>query len=133
MLALLSYPSSFYPRSERDIYDYSKTFCDSVDLATMLFPVPLWVSSDCTEPRSVSTSSSNSFNDVPNVVAIKAEAVILGGRLHAGLESFGGAGGRHHAHHRAAIPLAALVPMQVIATSNTSTTPRAADDAVAGT
>ncbi len=41
-LALLGYPPSFYPSSEDDIYAYTQRFCDAVDIAVMLFPVPLW-------------------------------------------------------------------------------------------
>ena len=41
-LVLLAYPPTFYPASADDIYRYTKTFCDSTNLAVMLFPVPLW-------------------------------------------------------------------------------------------
>ena len=119
-LALLAYPPSFYPRTEREIYDYSKAFCDAVDLATMLFPVPLW-GFERLHAASISVDVLERLvDDVPNVVAIKAE---------------GGAPsvvGFAHVWHRLAdrivvsmpiiehaISLATLVPLQVVATSNT--------------
>jgi 4-hydroxy-tetrahydrodipicolinate synthase len=119
-LALLSYPPSFYPRTEQDIYDYTKTFCDSVDLGVLLFPVPLW-GFERIHPASISVECLERLvDDVPNVVGVKAE----GG--HPSVAGF------VHVFHRLssrvlvttpildqAIPLAALVPMQVMATSNT--------------
>jgi hypothetical protein len=72
-LALLAYPPSFYPGSERDIYDYSKAFCDGTSIATMLFPVPLW-GFERLHPASISVDTLEQLvDDVPNVVAIKAE------------------------------------------------------------
>lgn len=119
-MALLSYPSSFYPGSERDIYDYSKTFCDSVDLATMLFPVPLWGFERLHGAAIGVDILEQLVNDVPNVVAIKAE----GG--HPSVAGFTQVWNRLAERVvvtmpiiEQAIPLAALVPMQVIATSNT--------------
>jgi 4-hydroxy-tetrahydrodipicolinate synthase len=119
-LVLLSYPPSFYPRSEQDIYDYSKTFCDGTDLATMLFPVPLW-GFERLHPASISVDTLEQLVDhVPNVVAIKAEG---------GAPSVAGFA---HVWNRLAnrvvvsmpiiehaISLATLVPLQVVATSNT--------------
>jgi len=119
-MALLGYPPSFYPRSEQDIYDYSKAFCDAADLATMLFPVPLW-GFERLHPASISLEVLERLvTDVPNVVAIKAEG---------GAPSVAGFA---HVWHRLAdrvvvsmpiiehaIALATLVPLQVVATSNT--------------
>jgi 4-hydroxy-tetrahydrodipicolinate synthase len=119
-LALLSYPPSFYPRSEQDIYDYSKAFCDGTDLATMLFPVPLW-GFERLHPASISVDVLEQLvDDVPTVVAIKAEGGApsvagfahvwnrLGDRIVVSMPII------EHA-----ISLASLVPLQVIATSNT--------------
>lgn len=136
-LVLLSYPPSFYPSSERDIYDYSKAFCDAVDLGVMIFPMPLW-GFERLHAASISVEVLESLvDDVPNVVAIKAE----GG--HPSVAGFA------HVWNRLsdrvvvsmpiiqqAIPLAALVPMQTIATSNTeylgSAAPEMLDLAVNG-
>jgi 4-hydroxy-tetrahydrodipicolinate synthase len=119
-LALLSYPPSFYPRTQRDIYEYSKSFCDAVDLGTMLFPVPLWGFEHLHEASISVAILEELVTDARNVVAIKAE----GG--HPSVAGFA------HVWNRLAdrvvvsmpiiqqaIPLATLVPMQVIATSNT--------------
>lgn len=119
-LVLLAYPPSFYPQSEQDIYDYSKTFCDGVNLATMLFPVPLW-GFERLHPAGISLDTLERLvDDVPNVVAIKAEGGApsvtgfahvwnrLGGRIVVSMPII------EHA-----ISLATMVPLQVIATSNT--------------
>lgn len=119
-LVLLSYPPSFYPASEKDIYDYSKAFCDSTDLGVMVFPMPLW-GFERLHAASISIEVLESLvEDVSNVVAIKAEG------------GFPSIAGFAHVWNRLsdrvlvsmpiiqnAIPLASLVPMQVIATSNT--------------
>lgn len=119
-LVLLSYPPAFYPGSEQDVYDYSRAFCDGIDLATMLFPVPLW-GFERLHPASISVDTLERLvDDVPNVVAIKAEG---------GAPSVAGFA---HVWHRLAnrivvsmpiiehaISLATMVPLQVIATSNT--------------
>jgi len=119
-LILLSYPPSFYPLSEREIYDYSKTFCEGVDLGVMLFPVPLW-GFERLHGGSISVDVLEQLvDDVGNVVAIKAE----GG--HPSIAGF--AQVWHRLADRVvismpiiqqAIPLASFVPLQVIATSNT--------------
>ena len=41
-LVLLCYPVNFYAETSQDIYDYTKAFCDSTNLAVMLFQVPHW-------------------------------------------------------------------------------------------
>jgi 4-hydroxy-tetrahydrodipicolinate synthase len=119
-LTLLAYPPSFYPRSQRDIYDYSKAFCDATNLATMLFPVPLW-GFERLHAAAISVDILEELvDDVPTVVAIKAE----GG--HPSVAGFVQVWNRladrvvismpiiEHA-----IALAGLVSLQVIATSNT--------------
>lgn len=119
-LALLGYPPSFYPKSEKDIYEYTKAFCDGVELATMLFPVPLW-GFERLHPASLSIDLLDVLiEELSNVVAVKAE----GG--HPSVAGFAHAWSRladrvivtmpiiEHA-----IALATFVPLQVIATSNT--------------
>ena len=36
-LVLLAYPANFYARTSQDIYDYTKAFCDQVDIGVILF------------------------------------------------------------------------------------------------
>lgn len=118
-LALLSYPPTFYPETEQDLYAYTKAFCDSVPLGVILFPVPLWgferihgasLSPDLVEQL---------VDECPTVVAVKAEG------------GFPSIAGFTHLYRRLAdrvivempiesmaIPLATLVPIQCIATSN---------------
>ena len=35
-LVLLAYPANFYARTSQDIYDYTKAFCDQVDIGVIL-------------------------------------------------------------------------------------------------
>ncbi len=119
-LVLLAYPPSFYPQSQQDIYDYTKAFCDASNLGTILFPVPLW-GFERTHPASISVDTLEQLvDDCPTVVSIKAEG---------GAPSVAGFA---HVWTRLAdrivvsmpiiehaISLASMVPLQVIATSNT--------------
>ncbi len=119
-LTLLSYPPNFWPTSEEDIYQYTRTFCDNVDMAVMLFPVPLW-GFERIHPASMSIDLLRRLvDDCPTIVAIKAEG---------GYPSLGGFFEVwNNLHDRVvvtmplethAIPLATILPLQVIATSNT--------------
>lgn len=72
-VALLSYPAQFWPTSEQEIYDYTKAFCDAVDMAVMLFAIPLW-GFERVHPAGMQVSLVRRMIDtIPNVVAIKAE------------------------------------------------------------
>ncbi|MBF0674753.1 dihydrodipicolinate synthase family protein [Pseudomonas sp.] len=72
-IALLSYPSNFWPTSEQDIYDYTKEFCDATDLAVMLFAIPLW-GFERVHPQGMSPELIRRLIDeCPNVVSLKAE------------------------------------------------------------
>jgi len=72
-LVLLSYPANFYPESDEDIYAYSKAFCDSTNLAVMLFPVPLW-GFERIHPADIQVALIRRLlDDCRNIVAIKAE------------------------------------------------------------
>ena len=72
-IVLLSYPSQFWPTTEREIYDYTKAFCDATDLAVMLFPIPLW-GFERVHPAGMSVELIRQLLDTcPNIVAIKAE------------------------------------------------------------
>lgn len=72
-IVLLSYPSTFWPTTEKEIYDYTKTFCDATDLAVMLFPIPLW-GFERVHPAGMSIALIEKLIDeCPNIVAVKAE------------------------------------------------------------
>lgn len=117
---LLAYPPSFYPSSLRDVYDYTAGFCDAVDLAVMLFPVPLWGFERFHAASIPIDMLVEMVDDLPTVTMIKAEG---------GMPSIGGfVEVWNRLHERVvvtmpleaqAIPLAGLVPLQLIGTSNT--------------
>ncbi len=118
-LALLSYPPNFYPRSEADIEAYTREFCDAVDMAVMLFPVPLW-GFERIHPASLSVDLMERLVDTcPTVVAVKAE----GG--HPAIGGFVEAWRRLNDRvvvsepiESVAMALAQLVPLQFSGTSN---------------
>jgi 4-hydroxy-tetrahydrodipicolinate synthase len=72
-LVLLTYPPSFYPTSEQDIYDYTKSICDATDLGILLFPVPTWGFSRIHPAQLSANLLRRLIDDCPNIVAIKAE------------------------------------------------------------
>jgi len=119
-LALLSYPPQFWPTSEKDIYDYTKAFCDATQLGVMLFPIPLW-GFERIHPAGMSVALVRRLlEDIPNIVAIKAEQ---GFPLFAGVAEMW-----HHFNERViiscpiegdTIPLMRFVPLQFSGTSNT--------------
>jgi 4-hydroxy-tetrahydrodipicolinate synthase len=119
-LALLSYPPSFYPRSLQEIYGYTKDFCDATDLGVILFPMTHWGFERLHSASLPVEMLADLVDAAPNVVAVKAEG------------GFPSVAGFAHAWHRLAdrvlitmpiiqeaIALSALVPLRVIATSNT--------------
>ena len=119
-LVLLSYPSTFWPTSEQDIYDYTKAFCDATDLGVMLFPIPTW-GFERVHPAGMSLELVRRLlKDCPNIVAIKSEQ---GFPLPAGIcEMY------HHFRQDVviscpiesdAIPLMSLMDLQFSGTSNT--------------
>lgn len=72
-IVLLSYPTQFWPSSEQEIYDYTKSFCDSTGLAVMLFAIPTW-GFERVHPAGMSASLVRRLlDDCPNIVAIKSE------------------------------------------------------------
>jgi 4-hydroxy-tetrahydrodipicolinate synthase len=119
-MVLLSYPPSFYPTSLRQVYDYTEAFCRQTDLAVMLFPVPLW-GFERLHPASIPIEMLAEMVDtIPNVAAIKAE-----GGMPA-IAGFTEAWNRLSDRvvvtmplEQQAIPLATILPLQLIATSNT--------------
>lgn len=119
-MALLSYPPGFYPRSLREVYDYTEAFCAGTDMAVLLFPVPLW-GFERLHPASIPIEMLTEMVDqIPNVAAIKAEGGmpaiagftqawnVLGDRVIVTMPL-----------EQQAIPLATILPLQLIATSNT--------------
>jgi len=118
-LALLAYPPSFYPSSEDDIYAFTQQFCDAVDIAVMLFPVPLW-GFERLHPASLSVKVMERLvDDCPNIVAVKAE----GGHPGIGgfVETWQSLTERvvvSEPLEWVAMPLAMLVPLQFSGTSN---------------
>jgi 4-hydroxy-tetrahydrodipicolinate synthase len=119
-MVLLSYPPAFYPRSLRDIYDYTAAFCAETDMAVLLFPVPLW-GFERLHPASIPIEMLTEMVDhIPNVAAIKAEG---GMPAIAGFtEAWNTLGDRVIVTmplEQQAIPLATILPLQLIATSNT--------------
>lgn len=80
---LLGYPANFYPAAQREIYDYTRAFCDRIDLGVMLFPVPLW-NFGRLHPADIDPDILEELvADVANIIAIKAEGAMptIGGLL----------------------------------------------------
>jgi len=69
---LLSYPPTFYPRNDQDIYDFTAATLAEVGLATILFPVHQW-NFDRVHPACFSIDLADRLADLPNAVAIKCE------------------------------------------------------------
>ncbi|MGH7906283.1 MAG: dihydrodipicolinate synthase family protein [Candidatus Binataceae bacterium] len=118
-LILLSYPPCFFPETGEEIYDYTKAFCDAANLGVILFPVPLW-GFERIHPAGIPPAIiARMVENIPNIVCIKAEG---------GMPAIGGFTECWHAFHdklvvtfpieSEALPLATLVPMQFIGTSN---------------
>lgn len=69
---LLTYPPTFYPESEQDIYDYTATVLDGTHLASVLFAVHQW-NFEHIHPATLSTPLIRRLADFPNAVAMKCE------------------------------------------------------------
>ncbi len=118
-IALLSYPANFYATTEKEIYDYTKAFCDATNLGVIVFPVPLW-GFERVHPSGMSLDLLRKMvRDIPNVVCIKAEG---------GMPTIGGFVETWKALsdqvlvtfpvESEGIAFAGLVPMQFMGTSN---------------
>lgn len=136
-LALLSYPSCFYPTSMQDVYDYTLAFAESTNMGIILFPMTHWGFERMHSASIPIDMLSDLVDASPNFVSIKAEG------------GFPSIAGFSHAWTRLskkvlitmpiiqeAIALANLVDLRVIATSNTEyygdTAPRMLELARAG-
>lgn len=72
-LVLLGYPPYFYPKSLEEVYAYTKAFCDAVDMAVMVFPIPTWGFGRLSPSDIPVDLLRRLVDDCPNIVAIKAE------------------------------------------------------------
>jgi len=118
---LLSYPTSFWPTSLDEVYDYTKALCDSTELGVMLFGLPAW-GFERIHPAGMPVAFVRHVLDtIPNIVAVKSEQ---------GYPSIGGIMEMHH-HFRdeviiscpiesETIPLMSVVDFQFSGTSNTN-------------
>ncbi|MBE3556496.1 MAG: dihydrodipicolinate synthase family protein [Firmicutes bacterium] len=72
-LILLSYPPTFYPQSQEEIFEYTKAYCDATNLGVILFPVPLW-GFERLHPAGIAPETiARMVREIPNIVAIKSE------------------------------------------------------------
>jgi 4-hydroxy-tetrahydrodipicolinate synthase len=69
---LPSYPPTFYPRSQKDIYDYTARLMGATNLATIIFSVHQW-NFGRLHPADMSRELVRDLAALPNAVAIKAE------------------------------------------------------------
>jgi dihydrodipicolinate synthase/N-acetylneuraminate lyase len=77
-LVLMSYPLMFYPTSEDQVYEYTKTLAQSTDLGVMLFCINQW-NFGRLHPSDFSPALiGRLIDDVDNIVAIKNEIGIPG-------------------------------------------------------
>jgi 4-hydroxy-tetrahydrodipicolinate synthase len=118
-LVLLSYPANFYAQTDKDIYDYTKAFCDGTNLGVILFTVPLW-GFERLHPAGMSPELINQIvKTIPNIVAIKSEG---GMPTPAGFIQCW----KKHSHEvvvtfpveAEGLPLASVLPMQFMGTSD---------------
>jgi 4-hydroxy-tetrahydrodipicolinate synthase len=65
---MISYPTNFHPRSEEDIYEYTKAIADSINIGVILFPS---VKNDFPAPYRVSAQTLARLADIANVIALK--------------------------------------------------------------
>jgi dihydrodipicolinate synthase/N-acetylneuraminate lyase len=69
---LLSYPTSFYPRSGKDVAEYTRHICEQVDLGVILFAASQW-NFDRLDKAGFPTDALVECARIPNVVAVKYE------------------------------------------------------------
>jgi len=72
-LMLLSYPLTFHPASEQEVFDYTKAVADASDIAVMLFAVHQW-DFGYLHPSGFSPALiGRMIDELPTVVAVKNE------------------------------------------------------------
>ncbi len=69
---LLTYPPTFAPQSEDDIYAFTRTVLNETSLATVLFAVDQW-NFGRVHPAQFSANLVSRLVELPSAVAIKAE------------------------------------------------------------
>jgi 4-hydroxy-tetrahydrodipicolinate synthase len=79
---LLSYPPSFWPTSDEQVYEYSTAVLDNVGLATVLFSVRHWNFARLS-PADLSAQLVSRLADHPRAVALKCEGGAPGNGAHA--------------------------------------------------
>ncbi|HEY7066552.1 MAG TPA: dihydrodipicolinate synthase family protein [Chloroflexota bacterium] len=72
-LVLPSYPLLFHPRSEDDVFQYTKAVADSTSLGIMLFCVAQWNFGRLHPSEFSPALIGRLIDDVPNIVAVKNE------------------------------------------------------------
>jgi len=73
-VVLPSYPPSFYPRSQQEIYDFTAKLMNSIDLATIIFSVHQW-NFGRLHPADIAPEFIARLAELPNAVAVKAALV----------------------------------------------------------
>jgi 4-hydroxy-tetrahydrodipicolinate synthase len=116
---LIGYPGNFRPTSAKEIFDYTKAFCDSTNLGVILFSVPHWGFERVHSAGMPPDLIAQMVADIKNIVCIKAEG---------GMPTIAGFVHCWHRHadevvvtcplESDAIPLMATYPMQWSGTSN---------------
>jgi 4-hydroxy-tetrahydrodipicolinate synthase len=119
-LALLSYPPQFWPTTEEELLDDTRSFCEAMSLSVMLFALPAW-GFERIHPAGMSVDFVRRvLDEIPNVVASKSEQ---------GFPGIAGVAEMYH-HFRDevviscpiesdALPLMGVVDLQFSGTSNT--------------
>ena len=69
---LAGYPNSFYPKTESDLYDFTRKFCESVDLGVVLFAAHHW-NLERIAPSGFPLDVLVRCAEIENVVAVKYE------------------------------------------------------------
>lgn len=120
---LISYPTSYWPTSHDEVFEYTKELADSTEIGAMLFGLPAW-GFERIDPAGMPVRFVRKILDeIPNIVAIKAEQ---------GYPTIGGIMEMYH-HFRdevviscpiesETIPLMSVLDFQFSGTSNTNWT-----------
>src|SRR5437867_2897371 len=72
-IVLLGYPPYFYPKSYNEVFEYTQKICASTNLGVIIFPLPAWGFSRLHPADIPLHVLRRMVNEIPNVVAIKAE------------------------------------------------------------
>jgi 4-hydroxy-tetrahydrodipicolinate synthase len=72
-LVLVSYPLTFYPTSEADVFDYTKAIGDSTDLGLIVFAMWLWNFQRLHPSHFSCRLLDRMVTEIPNVAVIKNE------------------------------------------------------------